>query len=224
MTGRSAIPRSGRYLKYAPFAMRSATESRLLLNRAAGKRLPNPVRAMIDRRLLKTAAPTLSRIALLSTTPGTGGHETQLADAEQAAASLGVSVTPYRVTSLRELEPALAAIVDDGMTGLVSFQGALSLANRHRIVEFAATHRLPAMYQATMFAEAGGLMAWAPDLEEQFRTAASYVDQILKGAKPGDLPIRHPPRYFLTINAGAARNLGLSLPPALIAQAHRVLP
>ena len=173
--------------------------------------------------LLKTAAPQVSRIALLSTTPGKGGHETQLADAEQAAASLGVSVTAYRAASVPELEAALAAIVADGRDGLLNFQGGLSLTNRQLIVDFAAAHRLPAIYQATLFAEAGGLMAWAPDLPQQLRTAADYADRILKGAKPGDLPITHPPKYFLTINANAVLALGLSIPPALLAQADRVL-
>jgi putative ABC transport system substrate-binding protein len=79
------------------------------------------------------------------------------------------------------------------------------------------------VYQATMFAEAGGLMAWAPDLEKQYRIAASYVDQILKGAKPGDLPIRHPDRYFWTVNETAAKGLGLTLSPSVLAQADRVI-
>jgi putative tryptophan/tyrosine transport system substrate-binding protein len=174
--------------------------------------------------LLKTAVPTVSRIALLSTTPGHGGHELQLADAEKAAAELGVSVKPYRATSLAELETALAAIVNDGMNGLVNFQGGLSIANRKLIVEFAAKHALPAMYQATMFPEAGGLMAWAPNLLEQLAIAARYVDQILKGANPGDLPIRYPTRYYLTINASTAKGLGLVFPPTLLAEADRVIP
>jgi putative tryptophan/tyrosine transport system substrate-binding protein len=173
--------------------------------------------------LLKTAAPQVSRIALLSTTPGKGAHETQLADAEQAAATLGVSVKAYRAASVAELEGALAAIAADARDGLLNFQGGLSLLNRQLIVDFAAAHRLPAIYQATFFAEAGGLMAWAPDLAHQFRTAADYADRILKGAKPGDLPITHPPKYFLTINANAALDLGLDLPAALLAQADRVL-
>jgi putative ABC transport system substrate-binding protein len=93
--------------------------------------------------LLKTAAPNVSRIALLSTTPGRGGHEAQLADAEQAAAVLGVTVKPYRVTSLADLERALAALLNDGMDGFLNFQGALSLVNRKLIVDFAVKHRLP---------------------------------------------------------------------------------
>ena len=173
--------------------------------------------------LLKTVAPSISRVALLSTTPGRGGHEAQVADAEQAAASLKISVKVYRAMSLPELETALTSIASDGMNGLANFQGGLSIENRQMIVDFAGRNRLPAVYQATRFAEAGGLMAWAPDQEEQYRIAAGYVDQILKGANPGDLPIRHPARYFWTLNQAAARSLGLTLSPAVLAQADRVI-
>ena len=175
-------------------------------------------------RLLKTVAPNVSRVALLSTTPGTGGHETQLADAEKTAKSLRLTVKPYRASSLKELETALTAIVADGMDGLLNFQGGLSLANRQLIVDFAAKNRLPAIYQASFFVEAGGLMAWAPDQEEQYRQAARYVDRILKGTKPGDLPIHFPSRYYLVINKSAAQQINLELPPTLVAQADRVLP
>lgn len=173
--------------------------------------------------LLKTVTPTLSRVALLSTTPGRGGHEAQLADAELAAPRLGMTVRPYRATTLQELETALNALVRDGMQGMVSFQGGLSLVNRQLIVDFAATHRLPAIYQSHFFVEAGGLMAWAPDQHEQYREAARYVDRILRGAKPGDLPIRYPTGYELILSTRAISGLGFVLPPALLAQA-RVLP
>jgi len=173
--------------------------------------------------LLKTVAPAISRVALLSTTPGTGGHEAQLADAEQVAPSLNISVKAYRATSLPELEAALASIAGDEMQGLANFQGGLSLLHRQMIADFATKHRLPAVYQATMFAEAGGLMAWAPDLPEQYRIAAGYVDQILKGANPGDLPIRHPARYFWTVNLAAAKAIGLTLNPSVLTQADRVI-
>lgn len=91
-----------------------------------------------------------------------------------------MNVKPYRATSLSELERALTAIVADGMNGLLNFQGGLSLANRQMIVDFVTKHHLPAIYQAELFADAGGLMAWAPNLEDQFRAAADYVDRILK--------------------------------------------
>lgn len=174
--------------------------------------------------LLKTAAPSVSRVALLSTTPGTGAHEIQLADAQAAAVRLGVTVEPFRATTVAELDNALATIAAKGMNGLLNFQGGLSYVNRQRIVDFAAKHRIPAIYQATVFPAAGGLMAWAPDLVDQFRIAAGYVDQILRGAKVGDLPIRYPSRYFLTLNKTAAANLGLQFPPALLAKADRILP
>lgn len=153
-----------------------------------------------------------------------GGHEAQLADAEKVAKSLRLTVKPYRAASLRELETALAAIVEDGMDGLANFQGGLSLGYRQLIVDFAAKNRLPAIYQSAFFVEAGGLMAWAPNQEEQYREAARYVDKILRGAKPGDLPIHYPSRYYLTINKSAAQGLGLVLPPGFVAKADRVLP
>jgi len=173
--------------------------------------------------LLKRAAPSVRRIALLSTTPGHGGYETQLADAEQTAGDLAVTVKPYRVASPTEFQNAFASMLSDRVDSLVNFQGGLSLRYRQLIVDFAAQNRLPAMYQATLFAEAGGLMSWAPDLEGQYRMAARYVDEILRGANPGDLPIKYPPRYYLTINSRAAKGLGLTLPPTLLAEAARVL-
>ena len=124
---------------------------------------------------------------------------------------------------MKELESALAAIVNDGMDGLLNFQGGLSLFHRQLIADFAAKHRLPAIYQSALFVEAGGLMSWAPDQEEQFREAARYVDKILKGAKPGDLPFRHPVRYYLSINKSAAEGLGLNLSRKPFAKADKVL-
>lgn len=175
-------------------------------------------------RLLKTAAPKVSRVALLSTTPGRGGHEAQLADAEKVAKLRSLVVKPYRAESLSELETAFAAIVGDGMDGLANFQGGLSIRYRQLIVDFAAKHRLPAIYQSAFFTGVGGLMAWAPDQEGQYREAARYVDKILKGASPGALPVRYPGRYYLTVNKSAAQGLGLVLPPSLVAKADHVLP
>jgi putative ABC transport system substrate-binding protein len=140
-------------------------------------------------QLLKSIAPRASRVALLSTTPGQGGHERQLAEAEKAAKSLRISVKAYRAKTLGELNAALDAVLEDRMDGVANFQGGLSLANRQLIVDFMAKNRLPAVYQSEFFVEAGGLMAWAPDQEEQYREAARYVDRILRGSKPGDLPI-----------------------------------
>lgn len=173
--------------------------------------------------LLKSVVPSMSRAALLSTTPSRAAHEAQLADAEDAAKRIGVSVQPFLAANRDELERALGAIVASKMQGVLNFQGALSYINRQLITDWAARHKVPAIYQATVFAAAGGLMTWAPDLVDQFRMAADYVDRILKGAKPGDLPIRHPSRYYLTLNTTAASGLGITFPPALLSKADRVI-
>lgn len=174
-------------------------------------------------QLLKAAVPNAKRIALLSATPGVGGHEVQLAEAETTAPTLGVAVKPYRVTSLEELKKALMNIKSDGMNGVLVFQGALTLANREMVVDFAAQNRLPVIYQQSVFVEVGGLMAWAPDLEQQFREAAHFVEKILKGAKPGDLPVKHPDKYYLTLNETAAGKIGVKFPEELLAEATKVI-
>lgn len=174
-------------------------------------------------QLLKAAAPMVTRVALISTTPGVGGHEVQLSEAEKTAVTLGITVKPYRATSLPELEKALNDLVSDGMNGMLSFQGALSVANRKLMVDFAAQNKIPAIYQATLFTEAGGLMAWAPDLPQQFREAAHYVAQILRGAKPGDLPVKHPEKYYLTLNTAAARQTGVRFSTSLLTEAAKVI-
>jgi putative ABC transport system substrate-binding protein len=173
--------------------------------------------------LLKAAAPAVKRIALLSTTPGVGGPEKQYEDAQAAAKLLDLTVKLYRAPTVEDVEGALAAIAADGMDGMLNFQGAVSIAKRQEIVDFATARRLPAIYQATMFAEAGGLMTWAPDLAEQYREAARYSARILRGAKPGDLPVKYPAKYFLTLNAGAAKKIGLKFPAKLLAEATRVI-
>jgi putative ABC transport system substrate-binding protein len=174
-------------------------------------------------QLLKRAAPSMSRIALLSTTPGRGGHEKQLSDAEAAGQELGFSVKVYRASSLGELNAALDAIKNDSMNGLLNFQGGLSLANRQLIIDFASAQRLPAVYQSLFFVESGGLMAWAPEQRDQYREGARIADQIIKGKKPGDIPVRHPEPYLLHLNRKAAAAIGLTLPADLLAEADKIL-
>ncbi|MBY0519270.1 MAG: ABC transporter substrate-binding protein [Sphingomonas sp.] len=173
--------------------------------------------------LLTAAVPARARIALLSTTPGVGGHEVQLAEAEHAAARLGVKVTPYRAGDIAELKQALAAIARDKQQAMLNFQGGLALGQRHMIVAFAEENRLPAIYQSLLFVQAGGLMSYAPDQEEQFRVAARLTATILKGTRPGDLPIAHPDRYFLAINNVAAEAIGLRFPSSIAAKADMVI-
>ncbi len=173
--------------------------------------------------LLAQAAPGLKRVALLSTTPGIGGHEMQLTEAETAASRLGIAITPYRATTEAELKQALAAIAADRHQGVQLFQGGLALGQRHAIVRFCEAQRLPAIYQSALFVHAGGLMAYAPDQEVQFRQAARFVDRILKGARPGDLPILRPDRYLLTVNRTAAAEIGLTLSQGLTAKADVIV-
>ena len=114
-------------------------------------------------------------------------------------------------------------MIQENMNALLNFQGGLSLANRELIVEFAAANRLPAIYQSELFVEAAGLMAWAPDQQEQYRIGARYADRIMKGERPGDIPIQYPKPYYLTINRSAAARIGLSFDRAFAAAAHKVL-
>lgn len=143
-----------------------------------------------------------------------------MADAERAAPGLALEVRPYRATSLAELQAALDAIASDGMNGMLSFQGGLALANRNLIVAFAAEHRIPAIYQSSWFADAGGLMSWSYDLESAFKHQAKCVDLILRGTKPGDIPVPYPSPYYLTFIIATAQTLGLTLPGDLIRKAR----
>ena len=172
--------------------------------------------------LLKTAA-DIKRLALLSTAPGKVAHDLQLADALPAAADLGIEARPYRATNLEELRAALASMQADKMDGLQNFQGGLSLANRQLIVDYAAAHRVPAIYQARLFIGAGGLMAWAPDQSEQLRIAARMTARILAGTRPGDIPVVYPPRYSLMLNVAAARGIGVTFPAELLSQADETV-
>ena len=174
-------------------------------------------------RLLTTAAPHVRKVALLSTTPGRVSHGIQLADAGDEASKLGVVVRAYRALSRPELEQALAAISAERMEGLVNFQGGLSLSNRELIINFAERYRMPAIYQSKLFVESGGLMALSPNQEEQFRTAARYADRVVRGAKPGDLPLQYPGRYYLSVNLGAATAIGLQLPQDVLQRADFVI-
>ena len=174
-------------------------------------------------RLLKAAAPEVTRVALLSTTPGHGGHEIQVSDAECAARELGIEVKAYRASSLSGLHASLEAIRADGMNGLQNFQGVLSLINRQLIVDLAQKYRVPAVYPIRVFATDGGLMVYGIDIVDQFQRAASYVDRILRGERAGDLPVQMPTKFRFVINLKTARAIGITVPPMLLAGADEVI-
>jgi putative ABC transport system substrate-binding protein len=124
---------------------------------------------------------------------------------------------------LREVEQDIAAFVRDGGGGLIVTASGAAVAQRELIVSLAARHKLPAVYSYGGFVTAGGLISYGPDLTNQFRLAAGYVDRILKGEKPGQLPVQAPTKYDLVINLRTAKALGLELPPTLLSRADEVI-
>jgi len=172
--------------------------------------------------LLKQVAPRVTRVAVLrdSLTPvGIG----QLAAIQGVAPSFGVELTPIVVRDAAEIEPAVAAFARSPDDGLIVTIGTLTDAHRDIIGEIAARHRLPAVYPFPFFVRSGGLISYGTDITDLYRRAAGYVDRILKGEKPADLPVQQPTKVQLAINIKAAKALGLEVPPALLARADEVI-
>jgi putative ABC transport system substrate-binding protein len=173
--------------------------------------------------LLKQVAPAVTRVAVLrdsTTTSGIG----QFGVIQALAPSLRVEITQVNARSdPAELERAVAAFAGAPNGGMIVTSSGLMLVRRNLIVELAARHRLPAIYFERRFVADGGLISYDPDQIDQFRRAAAYVDRILKGEKPADLPVQAPTKYELVINLNAAKALGLTVPDALVAQAYEVI-
>jgi putative ABC transport system substrate-binding protein len=172
--------------------------------------------------LLKEAAPHIARVAVM-VNPASPGTDRAPAIFAAEARVLGVQLHSIEVRAPSEFEGAFAAIAEGHADALLVSSDAMFGAHRHRIVELAATHRLPSISRGTGFAEAGGLMQYGEDILEVFRRAATYVHKILKGAKPGDLPVEQPMKFELVINLKAAQALGLTIPPILLFQADEVI-
>ena len=173
-------------------------------------------------QLLKELAPGLRRVAMLWNA-GDAGMTLRYRVSEAAAKALGVSVEPLGVTSLADLEPALTAMKGSMPDGMFVVADGLTTANRKVIFDFAATNRLPAMYEQDFLVREGGLMSYGPDHDDSLDHAAAFIDRILKGAKPQDLALEQPTRLRLAINARTARALNLTIPPLLLAQADEVI-
>jgi putative ABC transport system substrate-binding protein len=172
--------------------------------------------------LLKQVAPLVTRVAVLrdSLTPvGIG----QLAAIQGVAPSFGVELTPLVVRDAGEIEPAVAAFTRGPNDGLIVTIGTLTDAHRDAVGKLAARHRLPAVYPFPFFVRSGGLISYGPDIIDSYRRAAGYVDRILKGEKPADLPVQQPTKIDLAINLKAAKALGLTVPPTLLARADEVI-
>jgi putative ABC transport system substrate-binding protein len=174
--------------------------------------------------LLKEAAPGISRVAVVHQTPRLAPAFAKAYKEVQAAAqALGVTLLPTVVERPEQLADTLAAISRERADGLLDGDTAWNFAHRHRLVELAAKARLPAMYAFRESVEAGGLMSYGTSLADLFRRAADYVDKILKGARPADLPVEQPTKFDLLINLKTARALGLSIPQNLLLRADEVI-
>jgi ABC-type uncharacterized transport system substrate-binding protein len=172
--------------------------------------------------LLKEVVPKLSRVALLSN-PANPAHTVALKDVKVAARSLGVQLQVLEARGPKEIDSAFAAIATDRGGAVIVLVDSMLIDHRRRIVELAARRGLPTVSATIETAEGGGLMAYGPSVREMFRRAATYVDKILKGAKPGDLPIEQPTKFELVINLKTAKALGLTIPPSLLQRADQVI-
>jgi putative ABC transport system substrate-binding protein len=146
-----------------------------------------------------------------------------LRDVEATARAVGVALHPQQVREPRDFEPAFLAMLQERPNGLLVLADALLYQYKSQIVDFAIRSRLPAVFPFREFTELGGLMSYGPNLPDMFRMAANYVDKILKGAKPADLPIEQPTKFQFVINLKTANALGLSVPPTLLARADEVI-
>jgi ABC-type uncharacterized transport system substrate-binding protein len=174
--------------------------------------------------LLKEVAPGVKQVAFLQTVSALSGPG-QFGAMQGSASSLGVEVRPIRVSDADEFERAVTAFAHSSNGGLIVGAGTVGLGALHRdgIIKLAARHRLPAIYSDLVFATEGGLLAYGPDRVDQYRRAAGYVDRILKGEKPADLPVQAPTKYELVINLKTAKALGLEVPTTLLARADEVI-
>ena len=172
--------------------------------------------------LLKQIAPGVTRVAVLryAATPSGVG---QFGIIQSVAPSLRVEVTPVNMRDAPEIERAVAAFARAPNGGLIVTASPLAQRHRDLIVTLAARHKLPAVYFDRVFAAAGGLISYGPDYIDQYRRAAGYVDRILKGEKPADMPVQAPTKYELVINLKTAKALGLTVPPTLLASADEVI-
>jgi putative ABC transport system substrate-binding protein len=170
--------------------------------------------------LLKEIAPNVKRVGVLRDTSAHGIG--QFAVIQSIAPSAGADVTPINLRDATEIERDVSAFAQFGNGGLILTASPASPGHRDQIIGLAARHKLPAVYIERLFVVAGGLISYGPDFADQYRRAASYIDRILKGEKPADLPVQAPTKYELVINLKTAKALGLTVPPSVLARADEV--
>jgi putative tryptophan/tyrosine transport system substrate-binding protein len=172
--------------------------------------------------ILKQIAPSISRVAVIRDSTLVSGIG-QLAAIQAVAPSFAVDLKPVEARDVNEMERAVAALARSPNAGLIVAGSPSVAAHRNLIISLAAKYRLPAIYFARYFVAEGGLASYGPDLVDPFRRAAAYVDRVLKGEKPADLPVQAPIKYELAINLKTAKVLGLTVPPSLLASADEVI-
>lgn len=172
--------------------------------------------------LLKEIAPNVTRAAVVRD-PSIAAGIGQFAIIQSVAPSVGVDVTPIDVRDTAEIERAVTAFAQSANGGLIATASPLSVIHRDLIITLAARHKLPAIYVTRYWVAAGGLISYGPNLADQIRRAAGYVDRILKGEKPADLPVQAPTKYELVVNLKTAKALGLTVPPSLLVAADEVI-
>ena len=172
--------------------------------------------------LLKEAMPNASNIAVLWNA-GDRAMTLRYREIEKAARVLGVTIRPLGVREPDDFDVAFTAMTRERPDALLLITDALTNLNRTRVLDFAAAHRVPAMYEFGSLVREGGLISYGPDLGDSYRRAAVYIDRILKGAKPSELPVEQPNRYYLLVNLKTAKALGLTIPQSLLLRADEVI-
>jgi putative ABC transport system substrate-binding protein len=180
---------------------------------------------LVEKRLhlLKEIIPRATRVGVLENPESDHVFGMYRQDTERAARAVGLHLVKADVSRPQDLERGFDRMVAGGAQGLLVLTDPMLSAHARQIAELAARHRLPAMYWAPWFVEAGGLMAYSPDYTAMLRRAASYVDRILKGVRPADLPIEQPTKFDLVVNLKTAKALGLTVPESLMLRAGRVI-
>ena len=172
--------------------------------------------------LLKQIAPGVTRMAVLRDSGSSGGIG-QWAIIQAGASSSGVEAFPINLREAAQIEHAVAEFARPGNGGLIVTMSVLGVRHRQLIITLAARHKLPAIYPERFYIAGGGLISYGPNIVDQYRRAAGYVDRILKGEKPADLPVQAPTKYDLAINLSTAKTFGLTVPETLLARADEVI-
>jgi putative ABC transport system substrate-binding protein len=178
----------------------------------AGKRL----------ELLKEAAPKVVRVAIVSTRTHPG-EKNEFHETQTAAQALKAKLQYLPVNTSEDLETALRAMAKDRPQAILTFPDALTLSHREKLADFATKQKLPSMFGWREYVEVGGLLSYGPNLADSFRRLAVYVDKILKGAKPADIPTEQPTKFEFVINLKTAKQIGLTVPPNMLVRADKVI-